>query len=70
MMLCFLDCIIFPSLAFSLNLTRSLARSSLQIQVIQAAIRERSPTTELMERTVNIDPNAGIFITMNPAGKG
>jgi hypothetical protein len=23
-----------------------------------------------MERQINIDPNAGIFITMNPAGKG
>jgi dynein heavy chain 2, cytosolic len=47
-----------------------LTHSFVQIQIIQAAIRERSATTELMERTVSIDPNAGIFITMNPAGKG
>eukprot|EP00048_Salpingoeca_helianthica_P012919 m.191176 g.191176 ORF g.191176 m.191176 type:complete len:3938 (+) comp15437_c5_seq50:82-11895(+) len=47
-----------------------LSAVSTQIQIIQAAIRERAATTELMERTVSIDPNAGIFITMNPAGKG
>ena len=47
-----------------------LSAVSMQIQTIQHAIRERLPEAELLNRQVNIDPNAGIFITMNPAGKG
>ncbi|CAH1776602.1 unnamed protein product [Owenia fusiformis] len=47
-----------------------LSAVSMQIQVIQDAIKQRAPTAELLGRTVNIDPNSGIFITMNPAGKG
>ena len=36
----------------------------------QAAIKAQDSTIELLGRQVNIDPNSGIFITMNPAGKG
>lgn len=38
--------------------------------MMQGAIKARHPTVELMGRTVDVDCNAGIFVTMNPAGKG
>ncbi|KAH3831149.1 hypothetical protein DPMN_104411, partial [Dreissena polymorpha] len=47
-----------------------LSAVSMQIQVIQDAIKNRLPHAELLGRNVNIDHNSGIFITMNPAGKG
>ena len=42
----------------------------MQIQTIQAALRIRADHCELLDRQVDLDPNSGIFITMNPAGKG
>jgi dynein heavy chain 2 len=39
------------------------------VQVIQAAIKEKAPSVKLMGSTVEVDCNAGIFVTMNPAGK-
>nr|KAG5701774.1 hypothetical protein BaRGS_000764 [Batillaria attramentaria] len=47
-----------------------LSAVSMQIQVIQDAIKNRVPAIELLGKTISIDPNSGIFITMNPAGKG
>lgn len=47
-----------------------LSAVSMQIQVIQAAIKNKAPTCDLLEHEIKIDPNSGIFITMNPAGKG
>eukprot|EP00050_Salpingoeca_kvevrii_P020215 m.95860 g.95860 ORF g.95860 m.95860 type:complete len:4292 (+) comp8765_c0_seq1:164-13039(+) len=47
-----------------------LSAVSMQIQAIQAAVKNRDPTAQLLSRDVPIDPNSGIFITMNPAGKG
>ncbi|CAL4157019.1 unnamed protein product, partial [Meganyctiphanes norvegica] len=47
-----------------------LSAVSMQIQTIQAAIKNGSPTTVLLEKEVPVDVNSGIFITMNPAGKG
>lgn len=47
-----------------------LSAVSMQIQTIQAAIRSKASKCELLDSEVNIDPNSGIFITMNPAGKG
>ncbi|KAJ8297986.1 LOW QUALITY PROTEIN: hypothetical protein KUTeg_024517 [Tegillarca granosa] len=47
-----------------------LSAVSMQIQVIQDSIKNRAPKCELLGRSVNIDHNSGIFITMNPAGKG
>ena len=35
----------------------------------QTALRKRSKTVTLMDREVPLDPNTGIFVTMNPAGK-
>ncbi|XP_066286377.1 cytoplasmic dynein 2 heavy chain 1-like isoform X1 [Branchiostoma lanceolatum] len=47
-----------------------LSAVSMQIQDIQAALKSRTPTAELLGRQVDLDPNSGIFITLNPAGKG
>lgn len=47
-----------------------LSALSQQIQVIQTAILEKSATVELYGKKVNVNPNAGIYVTLNPAGKG
>jgi len=47
-----------------------LSAVSMQIQVIQAAIRSRAKKCELLDREISLDLNSGIFITLNPAGKG
>ncbi|CAD5120552.1 DgyrCDS9119 [Dimorphilus gyrociliatus] len=47
-----------------------LSAVSMQIQVIQDAIKIRAPEATVMNKLVDIDHNAGIFITLNPAGKG
>ena len=47
-----------------------LSAVSMQIQTIQDAIRNRLSNCELLQQEVSLDPNSGIFITMNPAGKG
>ncbi|CAK9088100.1 Cytoplasmic dynein 2 heavy chain 1 (Dynein heavy chain isotype 1B) [Durusdinium trenchii] len=47
-----------------------LSAVSQQIQVIQAAIKAKSSTLKLLGRNIDVDFNAGIFVTMNPAGKG
>ncbi|KAL4105900.1 hypothetical protein PRIC1_003955 [Phytophthora ramorum] len=47
-----------------------LSAISQQIQVIQDAIKEKTGTINLLNRSVDVDFNAGIFVTLNPAGKG
>ncbi|XP_063840903.1 LOW QUALITY PROTEIN: cytoplasmic dynein 2 heavy chain 1-like [Scylla paramamosain] len=47
-----------------------LSAVSMQIQTIQAALKSQAATTTLLEKEVPVDSNAGIFITLNPAGKG
>ncbi|XP_042145642.1 cytoplasmic dynein 2 heavy chain 1 [Ixodes scapularis] len=47
-----------------------LSALSVQIQKIQLALKERAPHVDLLDKQVEVDPNAGIFITMNPVGKG
>lgn len=47
-----------------------LSAISQQIQVIQDAIKQRTPSVHLLGRNINVDFNAGIFVTLNPAGKG
>lgn len=47
-----------------------LSAISQQIQVIQDAIKDRIGTISLLNRTIDVDFNAGIFVTLNPAGKG
>ncbi|XP_033632471.1 cytoplasmic dynein 2 heavy chain 1-like isoform X2 [Asterias rubens] len=47
-----------------------LSAVSMQIQTIQAALKSKKASCELLDKTIDIDPNSGIFITLNPAGKG
>jgi len=47
-----------------------LSAVSQQIQIIQAALKARAAKVELMGQEVQINRNSGIFVTLNPAGKG
>ncbi|KAG8452968.1 hypothetical protein GDO86_004684 [Hymenochirus boettgeri] len=47
-----------------------LSAVSMQIQTIQDALKNQRPSCDLLGKEVTLDPNSGIFITMNPAGKG
>lgn len=47
-----------------------LSAVSQQIQVIQNAIKVGDSQLDLLGRTISVNSNAGIFVTMNPAGKG
>ena len=55
---------------FNRLLEEQLSAISQQIQVIQWAIKEKLPTLELLGKIVEVNGNSGIFVTMNPAGKG
>ncbi len=47
-----------------------LSAVSMQIQVIQDALKNGASTLTLLDRKIEINPNSGIFVTLNPAGKG
>ncbi|KAK7197103.1 dynein heavy chain [Novymonas esmeraldas] len=47
-----------------------LSAVSQMIQVIQEALKNGETTCQLLGKTINVDANAGIFVTLNPAGKG
>ncbi|KDO32540.1 hypothetical protein SPRG_03015 [Saprolegnia parasitica CBS 223.65] len=47
-----------------------LSAISQQIQLIQDAIKNHVRSIQLLSRHVDVDFNAGIFVTLNPAGKG
>uniref|UniRef100_A0AAV2J329 Cytoplasmic dynein 2 heavy chain 1 n=1 Tax=Knipowitschia caucasica TaxID=637954 RepID=A0AAV2J329_KNICA len=47
-----------------------LSAVSMQIQAIQDSLKHHKKTCELLGKEVELDPNSGVFITMNPAGKG
>ena len=47
-----------------------LSAISQQIQVIQDAIKIKSSPIQLLGRNVDVNFEAGIFVTLNPAGKG
>ena len=47
-----------------------LSAVSMQIQVIQDALKSGASSLVLLDRTIEINPNSGIFVTLNPAGKG
>eukprot|EP00906_Rhabdomonas_costata_P011239 RCo015918 len=47
-----------------------LSAISQMIQVIQASLKKGEATTHLLGRTIDLNLNAGIFVTLNPAGKG
>ncbi|TPX70937.1 hypothetical protein SpCBS45565_g01524 [Spizellomyces sp. 'palustris'] len=47
-----------------------LSAVSQQIQVIQAALKAKKDAVDLLGKTISLDANSGIFVTLNPAGKG
>ncbi|KAJ3197037.1 Cytoplasmic dynein 2 heavy chain 1 [Irineochytrium annulatum] len=47
-----------------------LSAVSQQIQVIQAALKAKAKTVELLKTLVEVNQNSGVFVTLNPAGKG
>ncbi|CUG87914.1 dynein heavy chain, putative [Bodo saltans] len=47
-----------------------LSAVSQMIQVIQEALKNGEDNCNLLGRRINVDANAGIFVTLNPAGKG
>ncbi|KAM3616881.1 uncharacterized protein V6R79_025341 [Siganus canaliculatus] len=47
-----------------------LSAVSMQIQSIQDSLKHHKSTCELLGKEVELDPNSGVFITLNPAGKG
>ena len=55
---------------FNRLLPDQLSEISQSIQVIQNAIKRREASCEVNGTVTEVDSNAGIFITMNPAGKG
>ncbi|KAG8224814.1 hypothetical protein J437_LFUL002260 [Ladona fulva] len=48
----------------------TMSSVSTQIQLIQASLRSGKGSVRLMDQEIHLDHNCGIFITMNPAGKG
>eukprot|EP01033_Poteriospumella_lacustris_P002713 gene2718-1970_t len=47
-----------------------LSAISQQIQIIQDAIKTRTSPIPLLGRSIDVNFNSGIFVTLNPAGKG
>uniref|UniRef100_A0A8B9KYF0 Cytoplasmic dynein 2 heavy chain 1 n=1 Tax=Astyanax mexicanus TaxID=7994 RepID=A0A8B9KYF0_ASTMX len=47
-----------------------LSAVSMQIQAIQNSLKNHTATCQLLGKEVELDPNSGVFITLNPAGKG
>jgi dynein heavy chain 2 len=47
-----------------------LSAISQQIQIIQDAIKARTSPISLLGRSIDVNFNSGIFVTLNPAGKG
>ncbi len=47
-----------------------LSAVSQQIQVIQAALKEKRDQVDLLGKVIDVNKNSGIFVTLNPAGKG
>lgn len=48
----------------------TLSAVSMQIQPIQTALKQGASSVVILDEMVPLDPNAGIFVTLNPAGKG
>jgi dynein heavy chain 2, cytosolic len=47
-----------------------LSAVSQQIQIIQGALKRKEKEVSLLQKNVDLNPNSGIFVTLNPAGKG
>lgn len=50
--------------------THTLTNTTIYFFESQGALKEGASTMEFMDKTVDVDKNAGIFVTLNPAGKG
>ncbi|XP_047109239.1 cytoplasmic dynein 2 heavy chain 1 [Schistocerca piceifrons] len=48
----------------------TLSAVSLQIQPIQMALKLGLKTVKILDEEVTLNPHCGIFVTLNPAGKG
>nr|CAD7453925.1 unnamed protein product [Timema tahoe] len=48
----------------------TLSAVSMQIQPIQTALKNHHTTVRLMDQEIPLDVNSGIFVTLNPVGKG
>ncbi|PSN45380.1 Cytoplasmic dynein 2 heavy chain 1 [Blattella germanica] len=48
----------------------TLSAISMQIQPIQSALKNGYSNVKLLDDEIPLDPNSGIFVTLNPAGKG
>jgi dynein heavy chain 2 len=55
---------------FNRLLEEQLSAISQQIQTIQWAIKNKERSLALLGRNIEVNLNAGIFVTLNPAGKG
>jgi dynein heavy chain 2, cytosolic len=55
---------------FNRLLEEQLSAISQQIQIIQEAIKAREHSINLLGKKVEVNFNSGIFVTLNPAGKG
>ena len=55
---------------FNRLLEEQMSAISQSVQLIQAAIKNRHHSVHLLNREVQVNHNAGIFITLNPATKG
>ena len=49
---------------------QTLSAVSMQIQPIQSALRNKKSQVILLDKEIPLNANSGIFVTMNPAGKG
>lgn len=47
-----------------------LSAISQQIQLIMQALKLKQKTMFLLNKQIEVNPNSGIFVTLNPAGKG
>jgi dynein heavy chain 2 len=55
---------------FNRLLEEQLSAISQQIQIIQEAIKAKEQVINLLGKKVEVNFNSGIFVTLNPAGKG
>ena len=55
---------------FNRLLEEQLSAISIQIQIIQFALKNKINEIDLLNQKVNVDYNSAIYVTMNPASKG
>jgi dynein heavy chain 2, cytosolic len=55
---------------FNRLLEEQLSAISIQIQIIQYALKNGIETCSLLNQNISVNSNSAIFVTLNPAGKG